>query len=171
MMLKTLLASTAIAFVATLSTVSAGIAGQTGALISINEYCIFLPPKAGGGISESEDSAIAFCNKPIASAPKAKILPAGFIKSIHLTRNTQKQWVQITGRIDRTKYRLSSKDGGGQYDIKAPQGASYAGYKYFVELVEPDSNIYCLRVCKNKADCPVHRSTYGCKSVLGGDYS
>ncbi|KAF9900208.1 hypothetical protein EC991_007776 [Linnemannia zychae] len=171
MMLKTLLASAAIAFVATLSTVSAGIPGQTGALISADEYCIFLPPKYGGGISENEDSAIAFCNKAIPSAPKAKILPAGFIKSVHLTRNTQKQWVQITGKIDRTKYGLSSKDGGGQYDIKAPPGASYADYKYFVELVEPDINIYCLRVCKNKADCPVNKSTYGCEKVLGGDYS
>ncbi|KAF9921221.1 hypothetical protein FBU30_008787 [Linnemannia zychae] len=171
MMLKTLLASATVALVATLSTVSAGIPGQTGALISTDEYCIFLPPKYGGDIAESEDSAIAFCNKDIATAPKAKILPPGFIKSIHITRNTQKGWVQITGKIDRTKYGLKSNDGGGQYDIKAPQGASYDGYNYFVQLVEPDINIYCLRVCKQKADCPVNKSTYGCKSVLGGDYS
>lgn len=172
MMLKSLLASSLVALVATLSTVSAGRAGQTGALISAKEYCIFLPPKYGGNIAESEDVAIAFCNKAIATAPKAKILPKGFIKSVHLVRNTQKGWVQITGRIDRTKYGLSKKDGGGQYDIKAPRGASYADYKYFVQLIEPDSDIYCLRVCKNKADCPTHRSTYGCRGVLGaGDYS
>ncbi|KAH7055363.1 hypothetical protein BKA57DRAFT_453633 [Linnemannia elongata] len=172
MMLKTLLASSLVALAATLSTVSAGIAGQTGALISSSEYCIFLPPKYGGDIAESEDVAIAFCNKAIATAPKAKILPTGFIKSVHLVRNTQKGWVQITGRIDRTKYGLSKNDGGGQYDIKAPPGGSYAGYKYFVQLVEPDSNIYCLRVCTNKADCPTGKSTYGCKGVLGpADYS
>lgn len=170
-MLKTLLASSLVALAATLSTVSAGIPGQTGALISETEYCIFLPPKYGGGIAENEDVAIAFCNKAIPSAPKAKILPAGFIKSIHMSRNTQKGWVQITGRIDRSKYGLSKNDGGGQYDIKAPRGASYAGYNHFVELVEPDSNIYCLRVCKEKVDCNTGKSTYGCKKVLGGDYS
>ncbi|KAG0297107.1 hypothetical protein BGZ96_007658 [Linnemannia gamsii] len=170
-MLKTLLASSLVALAATLSTVSAGIPGQTGALISDKEYCIFLPPKYGGGISESEDVAIAFCNKPISSAPKAKILPAGFIKSIHFVHNTKKGYVQITGQIDRTKYGLNKKDGGGQYDIKAPRGASYAGYNHFVELIEPDIGRYCLRVCKEKADCNTGKSTYGCEGVIGGDYS
>ncbi|KAG0315443.1 hypothetical protein BGZ97_008234 [Linnemannia gamsii] len=172
-MLKTLLASSLVALAATLSTVSAGVPGQTGALISATEYCIFLPPEYGGGIAENEDHAIAFCNKDIASAPKAKILPAGFIKSVHFVRNTQKDWVQITGRIDRTKYGLKNSDGGGQYDIKAPRGASYAGYKYFVELVEPDKNTYCLRACKEKRDCNTGKSTYGCEGVLGKgfDYS
>ncbi|KAF9155290.1 hypothetical protein BG015_010405 [Linnemannia schmuckeri] len=171
MMLKTLFASSLVALAATLSTVSAGIPGQTGALISANEYCLFLPRKFGGNIAESEDDAIAFCNKRIPTAPQAKILPTGFVKSLHLVRNTQKGYVQITGRIDRRKYGLSRSDRGGQYDIKAPPGASYAGYRYFVQFVEPDENIYCLRVCKWKADCPVHKSTYGCRKVLGGDYS
>ncbi|KAF9898974.1 hypothetical protein EC991_009829 [Linnemannia zychae] len=171
MMLKTLLVSTAVVFMATLSAVSAAIPGKTGALISASKYCIFLPPKYGGGISENEDRAVAFCNQPIPTAPQARILPAGFIKSVHLIRNTRKKWVQITGKIDRTKYGLSSRDEGGQYDIKAPQGASYDGYKYFVEFVEPDVNIYCLRVCTHKADCPTNKSTRGCKEVLGGNYS
>ncbi|KAF9085429.1 hypothetical protein BGX29_000828 [Mortierella sp. GBA35] len=170
MMLKTFLASS-IALVASMAVVSAGVPGQTGALISTDEYCIFLPPKYGGGIAENEDSAIAFCNKPIATAPKAKILPPGLIKSIHLTRNTAAGWVQITGKIDGSKYGLSAKDGGGQYDIKAPVGASYDGYKHFVELIEPDINRYCLRVCKNKGDCNTGRSTYGCEKVVPGDYS
>ncbi|KAF8945624.1 hypothetical protein BGZ47_002279 [Haplosporangium gracile] len=171
MMLKTLLASSLVALAATLSTVSAGIPGQTGALISVNEYCLFLPPTFGGDIADSEDDALAFCNKPIPTAPQAKTLPAGFIKSLHFVRNTQKGYVQITGRIDRRKYGLSKRDEGGQYDTRAPPGASYAGYKYFVQLVEPDENIYCLRVCKSKADCPVNRSEAGCKKVIGGDYS
>ncbi|KAK3814531.1 MAG: hypothetical protein JOS17DRAFT_760690 [Linnemannia elongata] len=172
MMLKTLLASSLVALATTLSTVSAGMAGKTGALISAHEYCIFLPPKYGGNIADSEDVAIAFCNKPIRTAPKAKILPKDFIKSVHLVRNTQKGWVQITGRIDRSKYGLSKKDEGGQYDTRAPRGASYAGYKYFVQIVEPDSDIYCLRACKNKADCPTNKSTRGCQGVLGhADYS
>jgi hypothetical protein len=78
--------------------VSLATSGQTAALISASEYCIFLPPKAGGNISDNEDKAIAFCNKPISTAPKAKTLPAGFIKSIHFVHNTSKNYVQITVR-------------------------------------------------------------------------
>ncbi|KAF9189920.1 hypothetical protein BGZ51_009132 [Haplosporangium sp. Z 767] len=150
---------------------SSKVIGQTGAIISESEFCLFLPPEYGGGIAENEDRAVAFCTNPISTAPKAGTLPKGFVQSAHLTRNTQKGWVQITGRIDRTKYGLNKNDGGGQYDIKAPRGAKCAGYDHFVELVEPDIQTYCIRCCKEKVDCPTHRSTYGCKKVLGGDYS
>ncbi|KAF9409386.1 hypothetical protein BGZ94_001970, partial [Podila epigama] len=137
--------------------------GQTAALISESEYCLFLPRTPGQTISESEDSAVAFCNKPsIPSAPNARLLPQGFVKSLHFHKNTTKEYVQITGRIDRSKYNLPANDGGGQYDIKAPVGSKCAGYNYYVELVEPDIQIYCLRCCKNKVDCPVNKSTYGC---------
>ncbi len=46
-----------------------------------------------------------------------------------------------------------------------------AGYASFVQLIEPQDNIYCIRCCKNKADCPVNKSTHGCKKVLGGNYA
>ncbi|KAF9435030.1 hypothetical protein BGZ76_007009 [Entomortierella beljakovae] len=149
----------------------AAVTGQTAALISSSQYCIFLPPEVGGNIADNEDRAVAFCNKPISTAPKAGTLPTGFIQSIHFVTNTSKGYVQITGRIDRSKYKLSASDGGGQYDTRAPVGAKCAGYASFVQLIEPDEQIYCLRCCKNKADCPVNKSTYGCKKVLGGDYS
>ncbi|KAF9577058.1 hypothetical protein BGW38_007982, partial [Lunasporangiospora selenospora] len=31
--------------------------GQTGAIISQTDFCLFLPPKYGGGIAENEDRA------------------------------------------------------------------------------------------------------------------
>ncbi|KAI7820922.1 hypothetical protein BC939DRAFT_213021 [Gamsiella multidivaricata] len=166
-----LVSSILVALASVVTAAPAKVTGQTAAVISAKKFCIFLPPKYGGGISESEDSAVAFCTEPISSAPKAGTLPAGFIKTTHFVTNTQKGYVQVTGRIDRSKYGLSSKDGGGQYDIKAPVGSKCAGYNYYVELVEPDSQRYCIRCCKNKADCPVNKSTYGCEAVLGGDYS
>ncbi|KAG0340794.1 hypothetical protein BG000_011079 [Podila horticola] len=89
----------------------------------------------GGDIAANEDYAIAFCTKPnMPGAPNAGILPAGFIKSANFMADTQKGWVQITGRIDRSKYGLSPKDGGGQYDVRAPVGAFCNGYKAFVQL-------------------------------------
>ncbi|KAI1321149.1 hypothetical protein EDD11_007715 [Mortierella claussenii] len=166
-----LISSAVLAIASVVSAAPSAVTGQIGAINSDKEYCLFLPPMYGGGISENEDKAVAFCTNAIPSAPKAGILPAGFVQSAHFIRNTQKDWVQLTGRIDRSKYGLSAEDGGGQYDNKAPVSAKCAGYNYFVELVEPDVQIYCIRCCKNKADCPVNKSTYGCEKVLGGDYS
>ncbi|KAG0293854.1 hypothetical protein BGZ98_002019 [Dissophora globulifera] len=135
------------------------------------DFCIFLPPKVGGDIALNEDRAIAFCTKPMASAPGAKIIPPGFLKTVHFQHNTTANWVQVTGRIDRSKYSLSPNDGGGQYDMRAPVGASCAGYTSFVQLTEPDAEIYCIRCCMTKTDCPVNKSTHGCEKVLGGSYA
>jgi hypothetical protein len=85
--------------------------------------------------------------------------------------NKSAGWVQITGRMDGSAYALSAKDEGGQYDVRAPVGAVCAGYNAFVQITEPDQGIYCLRCCKDKANCPVNKSEYGCERVLGGDYS
>ncbi|KAI7820925.1 hypothetical protein BC939DRAFT_456589 [Gamsiella multidivaricata] len=150
---------------------SGPVTGRTIALRSPNEYCLFLPPMFGGGISESESSAVAFCNRPLTSAPDARTLPRGFIKSLHFVQNDRKKYVQITGRIDRSKYGLSRHDSGGLYDEHAPEGARCAGYKHFVEMVEPDTQVYCLRCCQNEADCPVEGSMGGCRSMVRGDYS
>ncbi|CAO3568478.1 unnamed protein product [Mortierella alpina] len=135
-----------------------------------SEFCIFLPP-AGQKVSDAEDRGIAFCTKHLASAPNAPTLPHGFIKSAHFYENKAKGYVQVTGRMDRNKYKFRKGDDGGQYDLKAPRGSACAGYRSFVQLIEPDANIYCVRCCKNKADCPVNKSTHGCKEVLGGVYA
>ncbi|KAF9392489.1 hypothetical protein CPB97_001132 [Podila verticillata] len=145
--------------------------GQTGVVLSQKDFCLWLPPVYGGDIAANEDRAVAFCTRAnMPGAPNAGVLPAGFVKSANFVTNVQKGWVQITGRIDRSKYGLSPKDGGGQYDVRAPVGAFCNGYKAFVQLTEPDAEIYCIRCCKDKADCPVNKSTYGCKKVLGGVY-
>ncbi|KAF9968725.1 hypothetical protein BGZ70_009647 [Mortierella alpina] len=154
---KSLLVSSLV--LAVLSATSAApkqVKGQTGVIISQSDFCLFLPPMYGGGISENEDRAVAFCTKPLTNAPKAGVLPRGFIKTAHFVENKAKGYVQVTGRMDGRKYGLSKKDGGGQYDIKAPRGARCHGYAHFVELVEPDSDIYCIRCCKK---------------VLGGNYA
>ncbi|KAF9416780.1 hypothetical protein BGZ94_010117 [Podila epigama] len=175
---KSLFVSTLL--LAVLSTATAGkapkptkqpvVKGQIGAINNQKDFCLFLPPMYGGDIAANEDRAVAFCTKPLANAPRSGVLPKGFVKSAHFVRNTTSNWVQVTGRIDRSKYGLNPKDGGGQYDIKAPVGSKCAGYNHYVELIEPDEQIYCIRCCKEKIDCPVNKSTYGCKRVLGGKY-
>ncbi|KAF9433159.1 hypothetical protein BGZ76_009817 [Entomortierella beljakovae] len=139
--------------------------GQIASLDSSSEYCFFLPPMVGGDIAENEDSAIAFCNQSNPKAPGAKLFPPGFVLSANWA--TGDGWVQITGQIDPTKYSLNPCDMGGQYDIRAPVGASCAGFDYFVNVIEPNDGLYGMKCCQNRADCIVSQSTYGVYVIFG----
>ncbi|KAF9433493.1 hypothetical protein BGZ76_009397 [Entomortierella beljakovae] len=158
------LASAAVLAVGT----QAQIKGQIAALDSSDSYCFFLPPMVGGDIALNEDRAIAFCNKPNARAPGAKIFPPGFVLTAHWA--TGKDWVQITGQIDPVQYSLSPCDLGGQYDIRAPVGATCAGFKHFVNVIEPETGVYGMRCCQEKLDCDVNHSEYGVRRIYG-DYN
>jgi hypothetical protein len=133
-------------------------------------FCLLMPPRSGGGIAENEHRSISFCTSGIRSIPYSKPFPDGFIKSVHYHARADR-YVQVTGRIDRRRYNLSRNDEGGQNDPKAPRGASCRGYDYFVQFIEPNEGIYCLRCCMNRRDCPTNRSEDGCRAVIGGDYS
>ncbi|PKC03206.1 hypothetical protein RhiirA5_503578 [Rhizophagus irregularis] len=75
-------------------------------------FCSFLPKTYREEIRNSEDDAITFCTEanPV-NAPEAKKFPNGFIKSANFAK--EKEFVQITGTIDRTKYKLKKSDRGG----------------------------------------------------------
>ncbi|KAF9571102.1 hypothetical protein EC968_001021 [Mortierella alpina] len=149
------------------------VSGKTIAISSQKEFCLFLPPMVGGDIAKNERNAIAFCSKPHNKAtPGARAFPKGLIKSSHLLHNRgAHDYVQVTGRIDRTKYKLRKHDQGGQYDIKATKGSSCAGYNHFVQLIEPNENRYCLRCCMQKSDCPTNKSERGCDEIIkNGNY-
>ncbi|KAG0019115.1 hypothetical protein BGZ81_009910, partial [Podila clonocystis] len=86
--------------------------GQTGVVLSQTDFCLWLPPVYGGDIAANEDRAVAFCTKPnMPGAANAGVLPAGFIQSAHFVTDTKKGYVQVTGRLNRSKYGLSAKDG------------------------------------------------------------
>ncbi|KAF9911426.1 hypothetical protein EC991_003682 [Linnemannia zychae] len=162
----TILATASLALTASAAT---GKPGQIVQITSASNWCMMMPPQAGGDIAANEDRAIAFCTSPSSSAPGAKIFPEGFIQSANFASGAG--YVQITGKIDSTKYSLSSEDQGGQYDIRAPVGSACAGYNHYVNLIEPHSNTMCIRCCKEKKDCNTGKSTYGCAYVIPGDYS
>ncbi|KAF9360901.1 hypothetical protein BGX26_007104 [Mortierella sp. AD094] len=142
--------------------------GQVASLDSATNYCFFLPPSPGGDIAANEDSAIAFCNQANPKAPGSKIFPDGFVLSAHWASGDG--WVQITGQIDPSKYSLNPCDQGGQYDIRAPVGATCAGYGYFVNVIEPYDGVYGMKCCTNKGDCNVGQSTYGVRVIFGSQY-
>ncbi|KAG0327069.1 hypothetical protein BGZ99_008409 [Dissophora globulifera] len=161
--------STATALLASAAAVllasSASAQGQTASVDSATSYCFFLPPVLGGDIAANEDAAIAFCNQANPKAPGAKIFPAGFVTSVHWA--TGDGWVQITGQIEPSKYNLNPCDEGGQYDIRAPVGATCAGYSHFVNVIEPNVGVYGMRCCQNSADCDVGQSTFGVEVIFG----
>jgi hypothetical protein len=147
---------------------SAAQGGRT-ATVTRDVFCSFLPPNRGGNIAASESDAVAFCNKPSPKAPGANIFPSGFIKTAHFAKGSG--FVQVTGRINRSAYGLSPKDGGGQYDSNgAPPGARVSGARKFVNLVEPDIQDWCIRACTDPSKCNTGESGKGCAVVVPGDY-
>ncbi|KAI8379633.1 uncharacterized protein BYT42DRAFT_496572, partial [Radiomyces spectabilis] len=138
---------------------------------SDSDFCLFLPPQPGLDVATNEDNGIPFCTNPD-NVPGSKPFPEGFITTAHYQKNDT--YEQITGYIDASKYQLQPTDGGGQYDSHGdgkPKGASCQNYDYFVSLIEPSDNRFCIRCCKNENDCPTGRSGYGCLRVVPGDYS
>lgn len=142
--------------------------------LSSSKLCFFLPPTQGEEIADSEKTAIAFCQSS-SDAPGAHAFPSGFITSSHYkSGHGAGDYVQYTGLIDISKYKLKSSDEGGQYDNHgsgSPPGSSCEGYKYYVNLVEPAERDYCIRCCQEASDCPTGRSEAGCQSIIPGTYS
>ena len=81
---------------------------------SSSQFCSYLPPNPGQEIAQAEGSAVPFCTDAQASGTRQ--FPSGFIASAHYKETPT--YTQVTGRIDGSKYGLSSSDGGGQYDNK-----------------------------------------------------
>jgi hypothetical protein len=121
--------------------------GQVAQIVDKDNFCVFLPPTDSKDriISDTEWNAQAFCKGKAPKAKKAGKLASGFIQSAHYVKTDD--YVQITGQIDPATMDLDLKDYGGQYDVKAPKGATCAGWKYFVNLIEPAGSTYCIRCC------------------------
>lgn len=145
--------------------------GQIAQVVDANNFCVFLPPSDSTDriISNTEWNANAFCLGSAPLATGAEKLPSGFIKSAHFVKTDT--YVQVTGQMDYTKANLVGTDGGGQMDVRAPMGSSCAGWKYYVNLIEPTGNTYCMRCCNDDRTCNRGISEKGCAHIIPGDYS
>ncbi|KAI8973487.1 hypothetical protein BDF20DRAFT_914922 [Mycotypha africana] len=136
-------------------------------VLSESDFCSYLPKEPGQLISESEDDATAFCT--VSHDDQTETFPEGFIKSAHFYQTSS--FVQVTGQIDHTAYDIQTGDGGGQYDQKnLPNAVCNDNLKYWVNVIEPDSDRFCIRCCEKKEDCNIGISTYGCERIVPGDY-
>ncbi|KAG2202937.1 hypothetical protein INT47_008969 [Mucor saturninus] len=145
--------------------------GMVAQVVDANNFCVFLPPDDATDriISDSEWNANAFCIGSTPLATDAGTLPSGFIKSAHYVKTDL--YVQVTGQMDYTKANLDGTDGGGQMDVKAPVGSSCVGWDYYVNLIEPTTNTYCMRCCNDTVSCNRGISEKGCAHIIPGDYS
>ncbi|KAL0096985.1 hypothetical protein J3Q64DRAFT_1710478 [Phycomyces blakesleeanus] len=140
-------------------------------LVSETQFCFFLPPGPKLDVATHEDIGVAHCTKSNV-IPGVKTFPTGFITVAHFQQTST--YVQVTGYMNSKLFGLIPTDEGGQYDNHGngkPVGAQCSGYNYFVNVVEPADNRYCIRCCQNKVDCNTGRSAYGCMRVVPGDYS
>ncbi|ORZ00837.1 hypothetical protein BCR43DRAFT_419420, partial [Syncephalastrum racemosum] len=135
---------------------------------SASSFCTYLPAKPGLEIGGTEGSAEPFCTDASLAGSAGHAMPSGFIKTAHFQKTST--YSQITGTINRAAYKLSASDGGGQYDNRNEE-ATCNGYKYWVNLIEPDIERFCIRCCQKSSDCNLGRSEYGCERVVPGDYS
>lgn len=120
-------------------------------------------------IASTEYMGNVFCTGNTPKAQSAGPLADGFILSAHYSQT--KDFVQVTGQIDPAKMNLNVTDEGGQYDIAMPKQASCAGWKHFVNLIEPLGHTYCVRCCHSKDHCNRGISSTGCAHIVEGDYS
>ncbi|KAF1796698.1 hypothetical protein FB192DRAFT_1253523, partial [Mucor lusitanicus] len=135
-------------------------------LQSDTAFCSFMPPHPGDNVGATENDGIPFCTNATLGG---QVFPEGFIKTAHFVKTSG--YAQVTGTIDRAAYQLDPNDGGGQYDNMDIKDVTCNGYKYFVNLIEPDANVFCIRCCESQSDCNLGISTYGCERVVPGDYS
>ncbi|CAM0142698.1 hypothetical protein VKS41_002742 [Umbelopsis sp. WA50703] len=149
----------------------AAASGKIVQVVDSKDFCFFLPPPGSSDmlISDNEGDAVSYCMGSTPKATDSNTFPDGFILSAHFVSTSD--YVQVTGQIDPSKANLVASDEGGQYDVVSPQGASCAGYKYFVNLVEPAGDDYCIRCCNTETNCNRGISQDGCARVVPGDYS
>lgn len=149
--------------------VSAG--GMIAQVIDSQNFCVMLPPpgQMNAPLSDNEWDSQAYCIGNTPKAVGANTLPDGFIQSAHYVATDD--YVQVTGQIDPSKIGLNPLDEGGQCDIMAPKGSTCAGWEYYVNLIEPAGNTYCMRCCNDSTNCNRGISQDGCARIVPGDYS
>ncbi|OAD70838.1 hypothetical protein PHYBLDRAFT_102846, partial [Phycomyces blakesleeanus NRRL 1555(-)] len=139
-------------------------------VVDASNFCLFMPPadSVNRNIADTEWNAEAFCIGKAPKATNAGKLNDNFILSAHYLATDE--YVQVTGQIDPIKGNLNVTDDGGQYDIKAPDGSSCAGWLFYVNLVEPTIGTYCMRCCNDSKTCNRGISEKGCAHIIPGDY-
>ena len=115
----------------------------TVGVVSQYDFCLMLPPTAGGNIGNTEGTSLSRCIGNVPGSKAVGPLPEGFITSAHFIETPQ--FVQVSGNLDNARYGLDPTDGGGQYDSAMGGSRPYsmcANYPSYLSYVEPDQKRY-----------------------------
>ncbi|GAA6014066.1 hypothetical protein JCM10207_000225 [Rhodosporidiobolus poonsookiae] len=132
---------------------------QTLHIESLDDFCLYAPPKAGSTIGDTERYEVAWCTK---AGHGARLLPKGTITGAHMIRTPN--YIQISGTLDGTKINIKKGDDGGELD---PHGADGNGnpigavvlstvngkltqIKEWTSFISDDE--FCIRACYNGPD-------------------
>ncbi|KAG9009468.1 hypothetical protein FRB93_005404 [Tulasnella sp. JGI-2019a] len=148
---------------------------------SVTDFCMIVPREAHTNIGDSEHPGgmQSYCSHPT-DASQGQMPNNFWIEpAMKIGEGVNgKTYVQLTGCINpSTLDRLDPNDTGGQYDssggankLKNPALSTCIGYAHYVELIEPASNLACIRCCQDPDDCRTNGDTLGCKVVIPADY-
>lgn len=93
---------------------------QTSFVNSLDDFCIWGPPKPNSTIGDTEGESVAWCTQ--GQKHGTRTMPAGTITGAQFLRAPA--YVQVTGTINQVNIDMTSDDGGGELD---PHGADFRG--------------------------------------------
>ncbi|EJD45984.1 hypothetical protein AURDEDRAFT_113884 [Auricularia subglabra TFB-10046 SS5] len=90
---------------------------QTAIINSLDDFCLWGPPKPNVAIGDSESFEVAWCTKPTHGA---RLIPAGALTGVQFIKTPS--YVQITGHINQALVNLPADDFGGELDSGGQDG-------------------------------------------------
>ncbi|KAF9170424.1 hypothetical protein BGX21_003486 [Mortierella sp. AD011] len=146
--------------------------GYSGNIIEINadgSFCMIVQSSTGAArpycFDGASTSRYEYSESPIHGPPD-------FILSANYAEDLTKNYRQITGCMDGSKWRLNPTDVGDQFDsVGWPYTCRNA--KKFISFLEPKTNIYCIRCCYGTnadIDCNTTHPIQSCSNAIPGDY-
>ncbi|GAA5874555.1 hypothetical protein JCM3774_004647 [Rhodotorula dairenensis] len=92
---------------------------QTAIINSIDDFCLWAPPRPGEEVGNIEGEMVAWCTK---EGHGTRIIPEGALQGVQFIRTPH--YIQVVGFIDQVKIDMLPDDYGGEMD---PHGADQRG--------------------------------------------
>jgi hypothetical protein len=92
---------------------------QTAIINTIDDFCLWGPPKGPETIGDTEGEEVAWCSK---AGHGSRLFSAGTLQGVQFM--TTPDYVQVVGFIDQTQINIAATDFGGELD---PHGADFRG--------------------------------------------
>ncbi|KAG0057559.1 hypothetical protein BGZ83_008141 [Gryganskiella cystojenkinii] len=146
-------------------------------ITSDKQFCTMLTGYGVYPVAPNEGCAGVYCYgyKGTTTPNKGLQMPDNYILSVNYVQTAN--YTQVTGCIDSSVWGQNATDQGGQMDshgwpYSCAPGPDGRKFNKFLSLLEPATNTFCLRCCRddNNIDCDTSHSTKGCWNLVPGLY-